>query len=159
MGIERYLKMADGFRKYVELLETIPTSKRETLLTSAREENPEFAETVEKYVITFERIARLPETELAEILQSPSLKSQVIAIGIASVTDQAQKDKLLKTLPRTLLPQVNRDLTDNPTPSASDITGARLKWIMAARELEKQKKLPSIQMPLFNEGHFKKKAD
>lgn len=154
MALDRYIRDDDGFRKYLELIESTPTQKRAALLESARAENPVFAAEAEKYLITFEKICLLSDLELTEVLGS--IKPEFLAIGIASTEDAGIKAKLLGMIPRDLSPQVGRLLKENPTPKPYDVGGARLKWIQAARALEKAGKLKSIHVPQFGYGFFRK---
>lgn len=158
MSLDRYLKDDDGFRKYVELMENTPTGKRTLLMNAARKENPEFVLTAEKYLFTFERVTLLPPMELTEVLGATGLKVEVIATAIASVADAAVKEKLLGNLPRNILALVAQDLKDRREPKPTEAGGARLQLIKKARELEKEGKLDSMQIPRFGQGHFQKKA-
>jgi flagellar motor switch protein FliG len=158
MGVDRYSRDDEGFRKYVELIESTPTAKRQTFIDSAKAENPQFAEAAEKYMLTFERIVNLPEMEITEVFAAPELKADMIAVAICSVEDAGVKEKLTKHIPRTIAPRVHIEMKENPKPKAYDIGGARLKIIMAARDLEKRGKLKSMQIPKFGAGYFRKKA-
>lgn len=158
MGLERYLKDEHGLRKYVELLESTPTKKRQTLIEASRAENPAFVAAAEKYLLTFDAITRLPDMEVTEVLGASGLKTTVIAIAIASVEDAAAKERLISLIPRNLAPAVVQDLKDNPAPKPMDIGGARLQLIKKARELESKGRLESVQIPHFGRDHFQKKA-
>ncbi len=158
MSLERYLKSDEGFRKYVELLESMPATKRKALLDSAKSENPLFVETAEKYILTIERITRLPELELTEVLGAPGLKPEIVSIVICSVTDPAVKENLIHNVPRNLIFKVIQGMKDNPAPEPYDIGSARLQLITAARALEKRGKLESVQIPRFERGFFTKNA-
>ena len=157
MGVDRYSKDDEGFRKYVELLESTPTAKRKTFLDAAKAENPKFAEAAEKYVLTFERIMNLPDLELTEVLGAPGLKPEHLAIAILSVEDLNLRAKLLNMLPRELAPKVQVVVKDGPKLEPYNIGGARLQIIQAARGLEKRGMLKSVQIPRFGVGHFSKK--
>ncbi len=158
MSIDRYVKDEHGFRKYVELMETMPTAKRQSMMSAAKAENPLFVETAEKYVITFDRICRLPDMELTELLSSTELKPEEIATAVLSLEDEGLKANILKQLPRNRSLLVNNELKDAPPPKPFDIGAARLKFIQQTRELEKAGKLESLQIPRFNRDHFKKTA-
>jgi flagellar motor switch protein FliG len=154
MSLERYLKTEDGYRKYVELLESTPSAKRKTLLDSAKTENLLFAETAEKYILTVDRITHLPEMELTEVLGASSLTPAAVGVVLCSVEDTALREKLVAGLPRALSAKVILGMKENPTPEPSEVGSARLKFIKAARELEKQGKLDSVQIPRFTPGFF-----
>ncbi len=158
MGIDRYSRDDDGFRKYVELVENMPAAKRQTFLDSARAENATFVEAIEKYIMTFDRITRLPDMEIAEVLGCEKLKPESIATAIASVVDEGIKQKLVTSIPRKISPQILMILKENPQPKPYDTGAARLQLIQAARELEKMGKLKSLLIPRFGDGFFRKKA-
>ena len=157
MAIERYVNNDEGFRKYVELMETTPPKKRQEFLTAAKAENPLFAENVEKYLITFEKITKLPEMELAEVFGAEGLKAEVIANAILSVQDPGLKESLLRFVPKKLAASVSLTMKDFPEPKPPEVGAARLTMIQAARELEKAGKLKTLLIPRFGEGYFKKK--
>ena len=85
MGLERYVGTDEGFRKYVELMESTPTKKRQQFLDLAKLENPVFAEAVVKYILTFDRITKLQEGELAEVLGAEGLKPDDIVRRLMEV--------------------------------------------------------------------------
>jgi flagellar motor switch protein FliG len=158
MSLDRYVRDDEGFRKYVELMEEMPTAKRGSMMEAAKKENPFFVETAAKYILTFERITNLPDLELTEVLGAPGLKPEVIAVGIVSVTDAEVRTKLLKHIPRNLASPVAQEMKDKPEPKAYDIGAARLQIIKKARELEKKGKLDSVQIPRFGHNYFLKKT-
>lgn len=158
MALDRYIKDDEGFRAYVELMESTPTGKRKTLMDAARRECAPFVDAAEKYLFTFERITNLPGMELTEVLGAAGLKLTHLAIAINSVTDAALREKLIKHVPRNLLAQLSQELEGNPEPKPFDVGGARLNLIKKARELEKAGRLESMAIPRFGKGHFQKAA-
>jgi len=158
MSLDRYLKDEEGFRKYVELMESMPTAKRQALMQAASRENAFFVETASKYILTFERITRLPELELTEVLGASDLKPQTIAVAINSVTDASTREKLIKHIPRNQMPAILQEISETQDPKPFDIGSARLQMIKKTRELEKEGKLESVQIPRFARGHFQKKT-
>ncbi len=158
MSLDRYLKDEMGFRKYIELMEGMATNKRQTMMETAKAENKLFVETAEKYLLTFDRITKLPTLELAEVLGAKGLKVEMLAVAILSVEDLGVREKLLGHVPRPLLPLLSQEMKDRPAPKPYDIGAARLQLIRTARELEKQGKLESMQIPRFDRHHFTAKA-
>lgn len=158
MALDRYLKDEGGFRKYVELMEGMSSAKRKALMDAAKAENRVFVETAEQFIITFDRITKLPDMELTEVLGAAELKPEVIAVAIASVMDAGVREKLLKFIPRKLMPAITQELKENPEPKPYDIGASRLKLICAARELEKKGMLKSVLIPRFEKGFFEAKA-
>ena len=135
MSLERYLKDDQGFRKYVELLESTPPKKRQTLADLARKENALFVETAEKYLLTFDRITKLPEMELTEVLGAEGLKTEILAVAISTAEHPELKERLLQNLPRNLTAPVQLALKELPVPKPADIGAARLQLILKALEL------------------------
>lgn len=156
MGVDRYSKDDEGFRKYVELIESTPVNKRKDLLESARGENPIFADAVEKHMLTFDRIIRLPPLEVTEVFSAVELKPEIIAVAICSVEDAELKERLIQSLPRKIAVAVHQEIKLDPAPEAFKVGGARLQVIQAARSLEKVGKLKSVQIPRFGAGYFRK---
>lgn len=158
MGLERYVATDEGFRKYVELMETTPTGKRQKFLELAKAENPLFTETAVKYLLTFERITKLQEGELAEVLGAEGLKPEVIANAIGSVDDPQVKENMIRVVPRKIMAAVQLQLRDFPVPKPNDAGAARLQLIQTARALERDGKLKSVAIPRFGDGHFVRSA-
>lgn len=157
MGIERYSGTDAGFRQYVELLETTPPKKRQEFLDAAKKENAAFAENIEKFIITFEKITKLPEMELAEVFGATGLKAEFMANAILSVQDSSVKDLLVKFVPRKMAAEVMLLMKDFPSPKPPEVGAARLAMIQTARKLEKEGKLKTLLIPRFGDGFFKKK--
>jgi len=158
MSLDRYLRDDNGFRKYVELMETTPTAKRRTLMDAARKENAVFVEAAEKFILTFERITQLPEMELAEVLGSAGLKPEVVAIAILSVSDTGARERMTNCIPRNMATPILLELKGRGEPKPTEIGSARLQLIQRARELERSGKLKSIQLPHFSLDYFSKQA-
>jgi flagellar motor switch protein FliG len=156
MALDRYLKDDQGFRAYVELMESTASAKRKTLMDAARRECAEFVDAAEKYLFTFERITQLPSLELTEVLGASGIKVEALAVAINSVAEAAVREKLIRHVPRNLLAQLHQELESNPVPKPADIGGARLQLIKKARELEKQGRLDSMAIPRFGKSHFQK---
>jgi flagellar motor switch protein FliG len=158
MSLERYLKDENGLRKYVQLMETTPPTKRKTLMDAGRAENSLFVETAEQYIITFEKITRLPEMELTEVLGDTGLKIDAVAAALLSIADTALREKLVALIPKKTMPFVVKQMQERPDPKLNEIGQARLAFIQKARELESEGKLKSLQLPLFPRDHFQPKT-
>lgn len=154
MSLDRYLKDEAGFRRYVELMESTPTGKRQQIMATAKQENPLFVETAEKHILTFERILQLPALELTEVLGEKTLKAEALAVAILSITDPSQRQRVVDGIPRNISAAILLEMKDRPPPQAPEIGSARLQLIKKARELESRGKLKSVQLPKFAVGHF-----
>jgi flagellar motor switch protein FliG len=154
MSLERYLRDEGGFRKYVELMEEMPTAKRKTFMDAARTENALFVTEAEKYILTFDRITKLPEGELCEVFGGPGVTNSLLATAIASVPDAGVREHLLKHVPRRAVALVSQELKEFPEPKPFDVAASRLQLIKLTRELEKAGKLESIAIPRFRKEHF-----
>lgn len=158
MSLERYLRDDKGFRKYVVLMETTAPAKRKTLMDAGRAENALFVETAEKYIITFEKITKLPDMELTELLGAPGLSVEAISTALMSVADLGHRERLVGLVPRKILPAVANDMKINTEPKPQAIGNARFQFIQKARELEEAGLLKSFQIPKFERDFFTKKA-
>ena len=63
----RFKRSPEGFRKLVELLESTPPSRRQKMIDVGMEEDAEYTNRALQYVMNFDDIIKLPDTELAEV--------------------------------------------------------------------------------------------
>jgi flagellar motor switch protein FliG len=142
-GYTRYRKPG-GFRLYVELLESLPTERRQKLIDAGKVEDPEITEKALEYCITTNDILALGDSELMEILESapPILSGQAFYS-----LDDTQKRKILMLCKSKTGSQI-RDVFDGPEISTPLIGGARLKLIAVARSLEKKTIIKLKQIPV-----------
>ena len=122
----RFKRDQDGFRKLVELLESTPASRRQKMIDVGMEEDPDYTRKALEYIMTFDDVIRLPELELAEVCAKAPSKMMAYAL---SQQPQDVKERFLRCSPR-------------------EITGAEIKVVETARDLERKgfvriKKIPT----------------
>ncbi len=128
----RYKQNPDGFRKLVELLETTPPSRRQRMIDAGLAEDSRYTNQALQYVMEFRDIIGLPDSELAEVLaRSPA---RIVAYAICGL-EEAQRSRFLKCVPVKLMGEVKDFLDVKALPT--DVSGARIKLISIARELER----------------------
>lgn len=133
MGMyDRYKKDPDGLRRLVELLETTPLTRRQDLIDRGMKEDPGYTKTALSYVLTFQDIVQLPEMELTEVICA--MKPKSVAAAISSVSDAAQKTRMLKCVPRHLVVEINNHLDSQL--SAAELGNAKKEAIEKTRQLE-----------------------
>ncbi len=137
MGIyTRYKKDPNGFRKLVELLEVTPKDKRERMIELGRAEDAAYTEKALKFVMTFQDILSLSDSELAEVLAIAP--HRMVAAAFSAAGPEVQH-KVLSLSPRKMMADI-KDLIEaqyKPT----EIGGAQFKMIETARDLERRGKI------------------
>lgn len=133
MGVyTRFKRDPDGFRKLVELLETTPKVRRQKMIDVGMKEDPDYTQQALKYMMTFEDLLNMPETELAEVLNHAAAK--MIGYAIAKA-DKETQDRFIRCTPQKKMGEV-RDTLEFEV-GLSEIGGAQLKLLSSAREMEK----------------------
>lgn len=129
----RYKQSPEGFRKLVELLETTPASRRQKMIDAGLAEDSGYTHRALEYVMEFQDILGLPDAELAEVLaRSPA---RIVAYALCGL-EETHRDRFIKCVPPKLMGEV-KDFLGVDAP-ARDVSGARVKLITIARELERR---------------------
>jgi len=143
MGVyARFKRDDDGFRKLVELLETTPMSRRQKMIDVGMQEDADYTRKALEYVMTFEDITQLPDSELAEVCAKAPPKMLAYAL---SHQKPEVVERFLRCSPPHTATEV-RDLIDVKV-GPREITGAEIKIVETARDLERKgfvrvKKIP-----------------
>lgn len=128
----RYKKDPNGLRNLVELWESTPKERREKMIAAGMEEDPQYVERAVKYMLSFEDILKLNESELAELLGTT--QARTIAASIAKAPKET-RDRFL----RSALPRMMAEIRDHLESEVElrEVGGAQLKLVQAARKLER----------------------
>jgi flagellar motor switch protein FliG len=138
----RYKRNPDGLRNLVELWESTPRERRESMIAAGMTEDPQYVNRVMQYMMSFEDILHLNESELSELLSaSPSLT-------IAAAITKSPKDVRERFL-RSALPQAMREIKERLGEQIElrEVGGAQLKLVQIARKLEREGILKIKQIP------------
>ncbi len=143
MGIySRYKKDQHGFRKLVELLETTPLARRQKMIDAGMAEDPAYTETALRYLMKFEDLYELGPMEMAELVSR--VPGKTTGFAIVGLGEDIRK-KFLSNMPHAAL--VDYKENEDVKPSAGDISIARSKLVLAARELERGGKIKLKAIP------------
>ena len=133
MGVlTRYKKDPDGFRKFVELLESTPQVRRQKMIDVSQAEDPEYTRAAMALMLNFQDILALPEMEMAELVAVAQPRTTAMALYQADADTRAKFVRCAK-------PHVGaeiRDYLDTPNVPLREVGGAQLKLIEVARSLE-----------------------
>ena len=150
MGVyARYKRDPDGFRKLVELLESTPKERRQKMIDVGMAEDPDYTQKALSYMMSFQDILTLPDTELAEVVTKAPPQMTAFAI---SKLDETVKDKFVRCA--QIKPQVMAAIRDYMEADVSihQIGGAQLKLVMTARELERAGLVRTKKIPINPQG-------
>ncbi len=128
--LDRYRK-SGGFIQLLNLLETCGTQKQEKFMTMIREEDPRWAETLEKKMLSLPRIFSWPHEAIAEV--AGNLNELTIIVAFHGL-DQAQREKILKTFDNFRRHRIE-DLFSSRSPLPSEIQTMLAKVIAEVRKM------------------------
>ncbi|MBN23041.1 MAG: hypothetical protein CL678_17280 [Bdellovibrionaceae bacterium] len=143
MGIySRYKRDPDGFRKLVELLETTPVTRRQKMIDVGMDEDPVYTQKALEFMLTFKDLLEMEETELMEVLAEAPVKMSAISV---SKLDEKIKEHFIKCTPVRFVSEFKE--YSEIEYSLSEVGGAQLKLVSAARRLEKINKIKTKKIP------------
>ena len=144
MGVySRFKKDPDGLRKLVELLESTPTSRRQKMIDVGMVEDSEYTEKALKYMLTFQDILSMPDSDLMEVLDASPPK--MIAFSVSKMDAQVH-ERFIKCSPPLKMAEV-RDCLDMEI-GLREVGGAQLKLVTIARDQEKKGRISTKRIPL-----------
>jgi flagellar motor switch protein FliG len=145
MGVlTRYKKDPDGFRKFVELLETTPSARRQKMIDVSMAEDPEYTESAMKLMFVFQDVLGLPDLELAEVCATA--QPRTIAMAISQLNPEV-RDRFIKCSKPPVAVEVRDYLSANNAAALRDVGGAQLKMIEVTRSLEKRGLIKTKRIP------------
>ncbi len=127
----RFKRNPDGLRKLVELLEGTAPSKRQKMIEVGMAEDAEYTNLALQYMMTFEDVVGLPDSQLAEVCTKAP--ARMIGYAIAQLPGDVQK-RFLSCCSRQNMFEVKDMIGINVGPR--EISGAQIKLVQVARELE-----------------------
>lgn len=143
MGIYwRYKQNPGGFRNLVELLESTPPSRRQKMVDAGLAEDAGYTMDALKYVMDFNDILSLPDMELAEVVAKAP--PQIVAYALRGLTPP-NVERFLRCARPAIAAEIKVYLESAPSPR--DISGAQMKLITTARELEKRGLVKTKMIP------------
>ena len=128
----RYKRDPEGFRKLVELLESTPEIRRVKMIEAGMNEDPTYTQDALKFMLKFDDIIQMPPLEKAEVVHKAPAKS--MAYALLNLPKEVQ-DRFLAQAQGSKGSEIKGHLDDKGSPF--EISGARVKIITVARELER----------------------
>jgi flagellar motor switch protein FliG len=144
MGVySRFKKSPDGLRQLVELLESTPSARRQKMIDVGMEEDAEYTQKALQYVFTFEDILRLPELELAEVLNIAL--PRMIGLAIHAASAEIKNKFLTKVNPRAVAEV--KEVLETSNVTLTQVAAGQFKLIEAARKMEKRGLVKTKKIP------------
>lgn len=141
----RYKRDPDGFRKLVELLESVPSSRRQKMIDAGMKEDEEYTSRAIEYILTMQDILELPEAELIELISKTP--ARIVAYSIQEASQDVQEYFVECADPRKRA-SLKEELEKETGPTERG--GAQMKLIEAARELERNGVITVKKIPIGN---------
>lgn len=143
MGVySRFKKSPDGFRQLVELLESTPMSRRQKMIDVGMAEDQDYTRRAMEYILTFEDVLKLPDSELAEVCNTA--QGRTLAMAIAQLPKEIQ-ERFVRCCKPPKGAEV-RDFLGTP-PQLREIGGAQLKLVEVTRSEERKGHVKTKRIP------------
>ncbi len=138
----RFKRSPEGFRAIVELVESTPGDRRKKMLDVGAAEDKEYTDKILAYMMTMEDLIKLPDLEMAELVNTAS--PNILAMAIGKLSKEVQTRFLANCKPHIL--SVVRDELEVER-GLREIGGAQLKLVQSARMLEKKGLIRTKRIP------------
>jgi flagellar motor switch protein FliG len=129
----RALSHTGGTKVAADLLNALPKSVSDSILTSLRARNAELGDAVLKKMLTFEELERLDTKTLQKILQEVDFRSLAIALTTAPAS---LKTKILSSISKRAADNVREEISFLGQIKASQVDTAQMEIIETVRRLE-----------------------
>lgn len=135
----------EGFREFVQNLETSPRSSRQQILLIGTLEDPLYMHSVMKNIKTFENFLELPSTEIVDVVQA---QEQFITLFAKAVYgDESLIKKLDELVPR-YASKIREEISYMGEVTPVEKEGARFHFIKKVRALEEEEKIHGFSWQL-----------
>lgn len=131
--LDRYRKPG-GFIQLLQLIETTGMQKREAFLKMIQDEDPHWAQAIERKMLTLDRILKWDDNTLAELMGR--IHELTLSVAIHGV-GKDREERILKSFASGRRRRI-MELVQTKTPSANEISSAYVKIIEEVRSLLKQ---------------------
>ena len=120
MGMITRYKKPGGFKQLLQLIETSGKAKQEKFLTIVKEEDPKWAETIEKKMLTVDRVLSWNEQVLAEIF---TRLNDITLVIFNHILNEEQWKVATKTFSHSKLRALGDKLDEKVPGTAEQTTG------------------------------------
>jgi flagellar motor switch protein FliG len=125
-------EVIDGPGVAAKILSRFPAEERAHLVAAIRAEAPKIAATLERRIVDFTRVERIPATALRDLLRE--IPHRDIAISLKAAEEPVQH-RILENISETKLEMVKEDLTLLPQMEVSDVEAAQARILKRLEEL------------------------
>lgn len=145
--LERIKKrQLDGFKEFVQNIETTGLWKRQQIITAGVLEDPNYMFWIMKNIRTFESILDLPSEDIEKVLSLQSQMVGVIAKALVNLS-KSEKDAFTNALPK-FNSQIRDELSYMSEIPPSEIEGARFFLLKTIRGLQQEEKIEGFSWRL-----------
>ncbi len=127
-----------GVEAVAEMLNNVDKATEEAIFARLEEENPELAEQIRNLMFVFEDLIALDDRGIRTLLKEVRNEDLTLALKTASET---LRDKILSNVSERAAAMIVEDLEVMGPVRLSEVEGAQMKVIQAARRLEKEGKI------------------
>jgi flagellar motor switch protein FliG len=125
-------EVIDGPGVAAKILSRFPAEEREHLVAAIRAEAPKVAATLERRIVDFTRVKRIPTTALQNLLRE--IPHRDIAISLKTAEEPVQQ-RILENVSESKLEMVKEDLSLLPPMVVTDVEAAQARILKRLEEL------------------------
>ncbi len=145
--LERIKKrQLDGFKEFVQNMETTGLWKRQQIITAGVLEDPNYMFWILKNIKSFESILELPSEDLEKVLSTQPQMIGVLAKAIVTLP-QTEKEALTNSLPK-FNSQIRDELSYMGEVPPAEVEGARFYLLKTIRTLQSEEKIEGFSWRL-----------
>ena len=125
-------EVIDGPGVAAKILSRYPAEEREHLVAAIRAEAPKIAATLERRIVDFTKVERIPTSALQNLLRE--IPHRDIAISLKTAEEPVQH-RILENISETKLEMVKEDLSLLPPMVVTDVEAAQARILKRLEEL------------------------
>ena len=125
-------EVIDGPGVAAKILSRFPAEEREHLVAAIRAEAPKVAATLERRIVDFTKVDRIPASALQNLLRE--IPHRDIAISLKAAEEPIQQ-RILENVSETKLEMIKEDLSELPPMEVTDVEAAQARILKRLEEL------------------------
>lgn len=137
-------EVIDGPGVAAKILSRFPAEEREHLVAAIRSEAPKVAATLERRIVDFTKVERIPASALQNLLRE--IPHRDIAISLKTA-EQPVQQRILENVSETKLEMIKEDITLLPPMEVTDIEAAQARILKRLEELYPDERDSNVPNP------------
>jgi len=125
-------EVIDGPGVAAKILSRFPAEERECIVAAIRSEAPQLAATLERRIVDFTKVDRIPANALQNLLRE--IPHRDIAISLKTAEEPVQQ-RILENVSETKLKMIKEDLSELPPMDVTDVEAAQARILKRLEEL------------------------